>query len=186
MITPDQFIASHKTNLETINGLTNKAIEGYEKLIELNLQAVKAAVAESYDHAQAVLSAKDPQDLVALQTSMLQPMAEKAAAYNRHLYDIATGTNAEFTKVFESKLAEGQAQFAEFVDSAAKNAPAGSDSAVAMMKNAMAAANNTFESMQKAVKQASEMAEANFSAVATSATNVAKGTTKAATTAKKS
>jgi hypothetical protein len=60
------------------------------------------------------------------------------------------------------------------VDSATKNAPAGSETAVAVMKSAVAAANNAFESMQKAVKQASDMAEANFNTVATTAVNATK------------
>ncbi|MBS0412837.1 MAG: phasin family protein [Proteobacteria bacterium] len=177
MLTPEQFVASQKANLETLNGLTNKAFEGVEKLVELNLQATKAALAESQTHAQALLSVKDAQDLLSLQASLFQPLAEKAAAYSRHLYDIASGTSSEFSKAFETRVAEGQAQFASLVDSAAKNAPAGSDTAVAMMKSAVAAANNAFESVQKAVKQASDMAEANFNAVATSATNAAKNAT---------
>ena len=77
-------------------------------------------------------------------------------------------------KAFEGKVAEGQAQFAALVDNAAKNAPAGSETAVAMMKSAVAAANNAFESVQKAVKQATDVAEANFNAVTTSATTAAK------------
>ena len=177
MLTPDQFLASQKANLETLNGLTNKAFEGVEKLVELNLQATKAALAESQAHANAMLSVKDAQELIALQAGLFQPLAEKAAAYSRHLYDIASGTGAEFSKAFESKVAEGQAQFASLVDNAAKNAPAGSETAVAMMKSAVAAANNAFESVQKAVKQATDVAEANFNAVATSATNVAKTAT---------
>ena len=177
MLTPEQFVASQKANLETLNGLTNKAFEGVEKLVELNLQATKAALAESQTHAQALLSVKDAQDLLSVQASLFQPLAEKAAAYSRHLYDIASGTQGEFSKAFESRVAESQAQFATLVDSAAKNAPAGSDTAVAMMKGAVAAANNAFESVQKAVKQASDMAEANFNAVATSATNAAKNAT---------
>ena len=174
MLTPEQLIATQKANLQTLHGLTTKAFEGIEKLVELNLQATKAALNESNQHAQALLSVKDAQELIALQASLLQPLSEKAAAYSRHLYDIASGTSAEFTKAFEEKFAEGQAQFATIVDNAARNAPAGSETAVAMMKSAVAAANNAFESVQKAVKQASDVAEANFNAVATSATNVAK------------
>ena len=121
-----------------------------------------------------MLSVKDAQELLALQASLFQPLAEKAAAYSRHLYDIASGTSTEFTKAFEGKVAESQAQFAALVDNAAKNAPAGSETAVAMMKSAVAAANNAFESVQKAVKQASDVAEANFNAVTTSATTAAK------------
>ncbi|HNI85646.1 MAG TPA: phasin family protein [Ottowia sp.] len=177
MLTPEQLVASQKANMETLYGLTTKAFEGVEKLVELNLQATKAALAESQAHANAMLSVKDAQELIALQAGLFQPLAEKAAAYSRHLYDIASGTGAEFSKAFESKVAEGQAQFASLVDNAAKNAPAGSETAVAMMKSAVAAANNAFESVQKAVKQATDVAEANFNAVATSATNVAKTAT---------
>jgi phasin family protein len=177
MLTPEQLVASQKANLETLHGLTAKAFEGVEKLVELNLQATKAALSESAHHTQALLSVKDAQDLIALQASLFQPLAEKAAAYSRHLYDIASGTGAEFSKAFESKVAEGQAQFAAMVDNAAKNAPAGSETAVAVMKSAVAAASNAFESVQKAVKQASDVAEANFQAVASTATNAAKSAT---------
>ena len=174
MLTPEQLVSTQKASLETLHGLTAKAFEGVEKLVELNLQATKAALTESAQHTQALLSVKDAQELIALQASLFQPLAEKAAAYSRHLYDIASGTGSEFSRAFEGKVAEGQAQFSAMVDNAAKNAPAGSETAVAMMKSAVAAANNAFESVQKAVKQASEMAEANMSAVATSATNAAK------------
>ena len=36
-LTPEQFAAANKANLETLFGLTNKAFEGVEKLVELNL-----------------------------------------------------------------------------------------------------------------------------------------------------
>ena len=39
MLTPEQLVASQKANLETLYGLTSKAFEGMEKLVELNLQA---------------------------------------------------------------------------------------------------------------------------------------------------
>jgi hypothetical protein len=42
MLTQEQIAAAHKANLETFFGLTNKAFEGVEKLVELNLQVVKA------------------------------------------------------------------------------------------------------------------------------------------------
>lgn len=173
-LTADQIIASQKASLETLFGLTTKAFEGMEKLVDLNVQASKAALSEAAGTAQAVMSVKDAQELLALQASLFQPMAEKTAAYSRHLYDIAQGTSAEFTKAFEAKAAEAQQTFVGLVDSAAKNAPAGSETAVAVMKSAVAAANNAFESVQKAVKQASDVAEANFNAVSTQAVAAAK------------
>ena len=178
MLTAEQVITSHKANVETLFGLTSKAFEGVEKLVELNVQASKAALAESANHTQAFLGVKDAQELLALQAGLFQPLAEKTAAYSRHLYDIATATGAEVGKSFEGQTAEAQAKFMGLVDNAAKNAPAGSESAVAVMKSAVAAANNAFESVQKAVKQASDMAEANFTAVTNTAVNASKTASK--------
>ena len=145
MLTPEQILASHKANVETLFGLTNKAFEGVEKLVELNVGAAKAALNESATQTQAALSVKDAQELLALQASLFQPLAEKAAAYSRHLYEIASGTSAEFSKAFEGQAADAQKQFAQLVEGAAQNAPAGSETAVAVMKSAVAAANNAFE-----------------------------------------
>ncbi len=178
MLTADQVLASQKASIETMFGLTHKAFEGVEKLVELNVQASKAALSESAHHAQAVLGVKDAQELLALQASLMQPLAEKAAAYSRHLYDIASGTSAEFSKAVEGHSAEIQSKFISLVDSAAKNAPAGSETAVAVMKSAVSAATNAFESVQKAVKQASDMAEANFVAVSNTAVNATKTASK--------
>ena len=151
-LTAEQIVASQKAALETLFGLTNKAFEGVEKLVELNITASRAALSEAAAHTQAVLSVKDAQELLALQASVLQPLAEKTAAYSRHLYDIASSTGAEFNKAAEAKAAETQKTFANLVDNAAKNAPAGSETAVAMFKSAVSAANNAVESVQKAVE----------------------------------
>ena len=179
MLTAEQIAAAHKANIETMFGLTQKAFEGVEKLVELNLQATKTAMAETANNAQAMLSAKDAQELLSLQASLMQPLADKTLAYSHHLYDIASGTSAEFSKAAEEQANDAQKKFMAVVDNAAKNAPAGSETAVAMMKSAVAAANNAFESVQKAVKQATDVAEANFNAVANTA---AKAASKAATT----
>ena len=174
MLTAEQIVAAQKANIETIFGLTQKAFEGVEKLVELNVQATKAALSESANNTQAMLSVKDAQELLTLQASLMQPLAEKTVAYSRHLYDIASGTSAEFGKAAEAQATEAQKKFMSVVDNASKNAPAGSESAVAVMKSAVSAANNAMESVQKAVKQATEMAEANFNTVTSSAVTASK------------
>jgi phasin family protein len=178
MLTVEQVMASHKANVETLMGLTSKAFEGVEKIVELNLSASKAAMSESGEHAKAIFSVKDAQELMALQSGLLQPLAEKTAAYSRHLYDIASGSTSEIAKTFESQAADAHKSFMGLVDNAAKNAPAGSETAVAMMKSAVAAASNALESVQKAVKQATDVAEANFNAVAATAVNATKAVNK--------
>jgi phasin family protein len=164
MLTAEQILAAQKANIETLFGLSNKAFEGVGKLVELNVTASKAALSEAASHTQALLSVKDAQELLALQAGQIQPLAEKTAAYSRHLYDIASGTGVEFGKAFEAEVAEVQKRFAEFgkvfaadaaeaqktfvglVGNAAKNAAA-TETAVAVLKSAVTAANNAFESV---------------------------------------
>lgn len=178
MMTVEQVLAAQKANMETLLGLTSKAFESVEKIVELNMAASKAALAESGENAKAMLSVKDAQELLALQSGLVQPLAEKTAAYSRHLYEIASGTTSEFTKAMESQAAQAQQQFTGMLDSATKNAPAGSEAAVAVMKSAVAAATNALESVQKAVKQATDVAESNFTAMTNTAANVTKSATK--------
>jgi phasin family protein len=179
--TPEQMLAAQKANVETLFGLTNKAFEGVEKLVELNLQVAKTTLGEVAETTKAAMSVKDAQELLALQASLLQPSAEKAAAYSRHLYDIIAGTNAEVTRVAEATMADSQKTVLSLVDNAVKNAPAGTENAVALVKSAVAAANNAYESVNKAAKQAAEVAEANFTAM----TNTAVKATQAAKPAKR-
>lgn len=174
MLTVEQVLATNKANVETLFGLTGKAFEGVEKLVELNLAASKALLAESASQVQTVLSVKDAQELLALQSGLLQPLSEKAASYSREVYDIATVTGAEFGKAFEAQIAEAQKKFLDVVDSTAQNAPAGSETAVALMKSAVAAANNVLETAQKSAKQAAALAESNFKAATVSTVEAGK------------
>lgn len=182
MLTAEQLLATHKANLETFFSLGAKAFEGVEKLVELNIQTAKTSLEEIAEHTKAVMAVKDAQELVALHSSMMQPSAEKVAAYSRHIYDIATATGSEVTKVTEGQVSEAQKKFLSVVDNAVKNAPAGSENAVVLVKSAVAAANNAFDSVQKAAKQAADVAEANFQAM----TNTAVKATQASAKTRKS
>lgn len=177
MLTAEQVLATQKANVETLFGLTSKAFEGMEKLVALNLASSKALLAESAHQAQTLLNAKDPQELLALQSSLLQPLGEQAASYGREVYEIATASGAEFGKALEAQLAEAQKKFLELVDSTAQNAPAGSETAVALMKSAVATASNVLETAQKSAKQAVALAESNFKAATATAVDAGKSAT---------
>ena len=77
MMTAEQIAASNKANMETLFGLTAKAFESVEKLVDLNMTAAKAALGESAQNTQAAMSVKDAQELVALQAALFQPLAER-------------------------------------------------------------------------------------------------------------
>ena len=160
----DQFKAAQKSNLETAAGLSQSAFSGFEKLVELNMAAAKAMLSESFNGLQSLGSAKDPQALFALQSELAKPLAEKSASYGRHVYDIMSVTAAEFTQAFESQAAESQKSVATFVETALKNAPAGSEAVVALFNNALSASNTAVESAKAATKQAVKLVESNLKA----------------------
>lgn len=181
-LTPEQLAAAQKANLETLAGLTNQAIKSVEKLVELNMQIAKNSLNESMANAKKALEVRDIQQLIAQQAEMVQPMAEKMMAYGRDLYEIAQDNSASFAKTAEAEIAAGQKKLQSMVDEWTKNAPAGSDAAVQVMKQAIAAANNSYETSQKAIKHAMEVAKSNME---NAADTVTKAATKAAKAAKK-
>lgn len=159
--TPEQFAAANQANLDAVKTAATKAYVGFEKLVELNMAASKAVMTESFAHAQALMEAKDPQQVMALQTGLVAPMAQKTVAYGRHVQAIVTDATGDFTKTLEGKAVEGQKAMEKAMENITKNAPAGTESAVAALKTAMASSQNAVESMQKAVKQAVSMTEAS-------------------------
>lgn len=161
-LTPELVIAANKASLETLVGLTNKAFFGVEQLIELNLAAAKTTLADSQKQTDAVLNVKDAQELLALQAGFFQPLLEKTVSYTRHLVEITTGTGSHFQNHWEAKVAEAQKAFHDALDNASKNAPAGSEAAMAALKTAVSVGNNALESVQKVVKQATDVAATNY------------------------
>lgn len=170
MLNTDQFAAAGKANLDILLGLSAKAFEGVEQLTTLNLQAMRASLDEAAETSLAALSVKDPQSLLALQAGALQPAAEKAAAYGRQVVDIVATTKAEFEKAAAESAAGVQNSLVAAFDAAAKNAPEGSASGIALFKSAIAATNNAFEGLKKATQQATDVAEANYAAATASVT----------------
>jgi len=166
MMTPDQLMAAQKAHMETLLGLTHKAFEGVEKLVELNMQLARAALNDSAGTAKAALSVKDAQQLLALQAELLQPAAQKAAAYNRSLCDIAQTVNQEWVRATEVQLAAAQQNLHAMIDSASRGTPGGSEDALALVKSAVTAANHAFERVHKAARQAADIAGANLQSVA--------------------
>lgn len=177
-INTEQLAAANKANLDTLVELTQKAFASIEKLVELNMQAARDSLEQTAEQAKAVLTVKGPQELGALQQDFLKPAQEKALAYGRQVYDIAAATQAEVAKVAEAQLAAAKTQLTTLVEEATKNAPQGSEAAVAMVKTAMGNASTAFENVQKAAQQAANLAETNLKTLGETAEKATKAATK--------
>jgi len=173
-VTPEQIQAAGKANVETMLSLAATQFAAMEKLATLNANAMKSAFEDSLSNTRALFGAKDVQEFVNLQSTLATPAIEKAIAYSKSVYEVASETNAELSKVAEKRVAEWNENFSSLLDKAVKNAPAGSDVAVAAVKSMIAAANSAYDNMTKVAKQATEIAEANV----TAATETVKGLAK--------
>lgn len=162
--TPEQLVQIHQETLDTFQAVALKSIEGFEKLADLNIQAIKASLAESNDQVKAVIGAKDAKSLSDFAAGVSQPAVEKFTSYAKHVYEIANDTGTEIAKLFEKQFAEGNKQLTATIEALAKNAPAGSEGVVTFVKSAVSAANTAYDQVNKAAKQAVELAEANVAA----------------------
>lgn len=172
--TPEQLAAANRANVEAMLTLANTAFASAERFAALNLNTARAVLEDSVANAKALLSAKDLQEIISVQSNLAQPAVEKLVSYSRNVYEISSQSQDEFSKVIEGQFAELNKNLAALLDKAAKSAPAGSDVAVAAVKSAIAAANSAYDSINKAAKQVAEIAEANVAA-ATNATVKAVG-----------
>ncbi len=113
---PEQFAAAQQANLNHLFTLTNLAVEGIQKLTELNLQAARTMLAEGQDNVRAALAGKDLRDVLAVQGNLAQPAADKAIAYARNVYEIASNTQAELSKAVEAHYEQHNRSAQAFVD----------------------------------------------------------------------
>ena len=174
-VTPEQVAATNKAGIESILSFATSQFAAFERLANLNANAVKAVFEDSLANTRALSGAKDVQEFVNLQSAFAQPAFEKAIAYSKSVYEVSTQASAEFAKTAEARAADWNQNFVSMLDKAAKSAPGGSDVAVTAVKQMIAAANSAYDSFTKAAKQATEIAEANVAA----ATETVKGLAKA-------
>ena len=162
--TPENLSEAQKQNIEAMMKLSQKAFEGIEKMVDLQLNAARASLQETSEKFKALMSVKDASDVMNINKEMATPSAEKALAYSRTIYDIASQTSGEVQRLIDAQIAEANKKLVDALDEFAKSAPAGSESVVAMMKSSLTAANSAYETANKAARQVVEMAERNMRA----------------------
>jgi phasin family protein len=178
----EQFTELNKANVLQASKLAAIAMDNAEKLVKLNLSAAKSALAQSIENAQAVASAKDVQDIFALRARFAESGVQTAMAYSRQIYELASEAQAEYSAVSEEVWSGMTKGMAQWVDTATKSAPAGSDMAVNAFKSTVAATTAAFDQFQRASRQVINLADANVRAAAASA---AKSTPAAKSAARK-
>ena len=173
-INTEQFAAANKATVDSLLSVANTALASAERIAALSLNTVRSALEDSASGAKAVISAKDPKEALAVQSSLAKPALDKAVDYTRSVYEITSQTQQELAKMVEAQFGGFQKTVAGLFEQAAKSAPAGSEGAITAMRSAIAAANSAFGNMSAAAKQFSDAAQANVASATKAATSAAK------------
>ncbi|WP_321801768.1 phasin family protein [Caballeronia sp. J97] len=162
-LAPENVIASQKQGVDTTFGLASQAVGGFEKLVDLNVRTVRTALDEHQALIARTLSARDPQEFLALQNQHLQDSAQRVQAYWLSVYEIAAGVRGSYMEAAQDQIEKSQRNVQAFVESLASNAPVGSEAVVKAWRTAIDAAtesaNSAYEAARKAAKQVVEAAQ---------------------------
>ena len=93
--TPEQFVAFSKANIDAAIHFANIAFDSTERLLDLQLRAAKDALEQGASSARAMSGARDFQQVFAAQSTAAQPGLDKAVAFSRECYGLATRTQEE-------------------------------------------------------------------------------------------
>ena len=149
----DQLSAANEAALSQFTHFAQLSLVNLEKFAQLGLAATRASVEQATAHAQALASAKDVHEVIALNSAALEPAMKRAYAYSRTAYESAAEANTEVKRVIEAQSAEYNRAAVAALEEAFKNAPAGSESVVENMKTAIAAAQSAYNNLSSINKQ---------------------------------
>lgn len=155
---PEQLVQFSKSSMETTLTLANITIQSTERLMGLQIKTARDALDHGMKSAQALADVRSMQDLVALQSSSAQPNLEKALAYSRSLYEVASDAQVRIGKLVETHMTALSGNLMVAMDKAVKTAPAGSESVFAAFKSAVSAANSAYDTMSRVTREAGNLA----------------------------
>ena len=176
MISPDLLSSTARTHLSSqisfATSMAESMIETVEKLMGLNLQAVRASMDMSVGSAQQLMGAKDPQEFMNVSSSQLQPHTDIVITYVRHLSNIASGTHRQLARITQDKVNENSREIVSMLDQLGTGAPEGSQSSINLLKAAIDNAASGYGQINQTTQDAIEQLESGISAASTQLTTM--------------
>lgn len=159
----DTFMHKQSEALETSRAAAAKALEGMQKLAELNLQTAQRSLEQSSEQINALLAARDTKALTDLVTSLARPPQDQFSAYAKAVYAIYRDASQDFTAMVDKQVLASNQQLAQAVETLARNAPAGSEGVLALIRQSMAAAQQAYDQVNQAGRKFAEAADSHLS-----------------------
>ena len=93
LTTIDELTAAQKAGVQTFFNMTNEAVSGFEKLVQLNLRFLR----DNTQRAMNALANGEAPAMAALSRGDVSAI-ERAALYNRQVFEIFAGTQAAIVR----------------------------------------------------------------------------------------
>jgi len=164
---PEQMAANGKAHLNTLLSFADSAVTMTECLASLNLNFACAMVEEYMVSIRAMVDAKNPQELVALQSGLARPVVERSVAYARGVSEILAEGHKDVTRRLDARMTELNKNLAIEMDYVSRSAPAGSGALLQSITSAIAAGNSAFETVIGTARQLASAAEIRLPLAAT-------------------
>jgi len=170
----DQLTAFNKSQFEAALRFAEITAESFEKLAEVQFNAVKAAFADGVESVKHLSTIKDPSELTALASTLAQPAWEKAQAYAKSVYNVAATSQSGISALLEQQVSAFNRNVAAALDGVLKNAPPGSEGAVSAVRSVIQSGSAAYESVIKATKHIAAVAESNAATISAQGTSARK------------
>ena len=165
----EQFAGINKAGYDNAVRFATFSLEKAEHLAKFNFQAAKAALEQGVQSARGRGEITGAKEFAAVNTKLSEAGVQQALGYTRGLYEIASQGQAEFTTLADDAWPGYTNRVSAWVETAAKNAPAGSEVAVKALKSTVAATNAAYEQFSKVTQQIVSLTDATVRAAITNA-----------------
>lgn len=147
-------------NIQSLIALTEKSVERSHKLSEINFETTKSILNEVNGTVSNVMSAKDPQALMAMtQDGSLDQFAGKLLAHQQAVSKVVREAGEEIANMTEVGVEQIKVSLKDWMDALAANAPAGSDAIVSAMKTSLESTLQGVGQIQAAAKEVASNVE---------------------------
>ena len=145
--------------------VANLAMSQVERATELALAQSKQNAAFARQQIDAVADLKDPAAVFQFLQGQLEASAKYAAAVATEAFELSQEFQAELSEYAETHFDSKHAEVNALIAQSLKNAPQGSEAAVAAFKQVVEAGNQAVTQARKSAKQVAELTKQNVEQV---------------------
>ena len=154
--------------------VANLALSQVERATELSLAQSKQNAAFAKSQLQAVSDLKDPAAVFQFVQHQLEASAKYAAGVAAAAFELSQEFQTELADLAETQFDAKHAEVNKLIVETLKNAPQGSEAAVAAVKQAVEAGNKAVAQARTAAKKSAELAKQGLEQLKASAPQAAK------------